>query len=140
MSLFDRLSGSLAFLVVMLSPAVAQTVSCVMTERTNAHYIAAAITLTFLDYGDVAIQDEIVTAAGRKSVHGAVSRESAQRLSIVWEVRNVPADPAEFRRYDPMLQMRLTIQKLDGAATLTANDVLYNRFSYRGGGMCSFQE
>lgn len=128
----------MALLAFLSSPILARTVQCEMTQRSNAHYIGSDIAVEFLDYGEVEVRDQIITSAGRKSALGTVSRESAQRLSVVWEVRNVPADPAEFRRYGAMLQMRLTIQKGDGAAMLTANDVLYNRFSYRAVGACRF--
>jgi hypothetical protein len=111
-----------------------------MTKRSNTHYIASDITLTLLEYQEVSVKDAIVAASGKKSVLGTVSRETSDRISILWEVRNVPRDPAEFRRYDPMLQMRLTIQKRNGAATMTVTDILYNRFNYQAAGVCKFQD
>lgn len=128
----------LAICAALPSGAVAQTIQCKMDERSNTHYIASDIALALLEYDEVSVKDAIIAKTGKKAVLGNVSRESPQRLTISWEVRNVPTDPAEFRRYDGMIQVRLTIQKSNGAATMTVNDILYNRFSYRAAGGCKF--
>jgi hypothetical protein len=135
-----RLSlASVVVCAVLSGTAFAQTVRCTMDQRTNAHYIAPEITLTLRDYGEISVRDAIIASTGLKLVHGTVSKENASRITLVWEVRNVPADPAEVRRYDPMLQVRLTIQKQGGAATMTIADTLYSDFSYRGTGTCAFE-
>lgn len=109
---------------------------CTISDRSNSYYLAPEITLSFHDYGEVSVRDSIVAEAGKKVVVGNVVRETAEKLSMSWEVRNIPADPREFRTSKPKLRIRLDIQKADGGATITASDLVHSNFVYRGSGVC----
>lgn len=134
-----ELFSPLAFIVgiALSGSALAQTIACTMTQRSNPNYVAPDVTLTLRDYGEVAVQDAVITATGRKMVQGTITREDTNRISLFWEVRNVVADPRETRRLKPILQVRLTIQKKDGSAAMTVVDAATNKFSYRGTGTCA---
>ena len=117
---------------------MARSIQCTMLQRTNSHYIAPEISLAVLEYSEISVKDAVIASSGRKAVRGTVSKENSQRMSILWEVRNVPVDPGESRRYAPMLQVRLTIQKKDGKASMTVTDMIYDQFSYKASGVCRF--
>jgi hypothetical protein len=138
MSFKSCLLPSLALGAGLSGTAFAQTIQCTMDQRPSAYYISSNVTLTVREFDEVSVRDDVIASTGRKAVEGTVSRDDSRRLSVVWEVRNVPPNPAEFRRYDPMLQVRLTIQKQGGAATMTVMDTLYNEFTYRTTGLCEF--
>lgn len=129
----------IAFVFALADSSLARTINCSMLERSNSQYIAPEISLTLLDYGEVSIKDSIIASTGKKVVLGTVSSKNSRRISVYWEVRNVPADPLEFRSSRPKLQIRLTIQKQNGAAALSAVDLVHGNLSYRGTGVCRFE-
>lgn len=129
----------IASILALADMSLARTITCTISERSNSHYIAPEVTLNLLDYDEVAISDAVIASAGKKSIIGTVSSENSRKLSVYWEVRNVPADPKEFRFSKPKLAVRLTIQKRDGAATVSASDFVQDNLSYRGAGVCRFE-
>jgi hypothetical protein len=123
-------------IMVLAGSAYARTITCTIVERSNSHYIAPDITLTILDYGEVTIMDPIIASAGKKMVVGSVASETSQKIAVSWIVRNVAADPLEFRTSKPKLRVRLNIQKPGGAATISVNDLVHSHLNYRGSGTC----
>jgi hypothetical protein len=128
----------MGFLLALADASFARTITCTMSQRSNSHYIAPEIALKLLDYGEVSIADAVIASTGKKRIIGTISSENSRKLSVYWEVRNVPADPKEFRFSKPKLVVRLNIQKRDGAATLSATDFVQDNLSYRGTGVCRF--
>jgi hypothetical protein len=140
------LEGSLAlksslFLTLLVSlfvgnAASSQSIQCKMDTRANSHYIAPEINLAFGDFDEVSVKDAVIASTGRKAVVGKVSKDDAARLSVIWEVKNVPPDPKETRAYPAQFAVRLSIQKSNGAAIITLVDTVFRKFQYKSTGVC----
>jgi hypothetical protein len=65
-----------------------------MDQRMNRHCIAPEIALTLREHDEISVRDAIIASTGRELVHGTLCKENASRITLVWEVRNVPAVPA----------------------------------------------
>jgi hypothetical protein len=139
MPVISALRLSILLAASFATSALANSISCNMDTGPAPYYIAPVISLKVGDYEEVAVRDSIIASTGRKMVRGTVSKDDSRRISFVWEVKNVPANPSETRRYDPMLQVRLTIQKPGGGATMVISDTLYEEFVYRTTGQCTFE-
>jgi hypothetical protein len=127
----------------LATSALAQSVKCTMDSSPARYYIAPEVSLVLGDFGEVAVRDAIIASTGRKMVPGSVATDDAKRLSILWEVRDPPTNPAETRAHGAHLLVRLSIQKSDGKARMTVLDVQARRRQsreYRTTGACSFAD
>lgn len=118
------------------SAAVADTIHCSVKEPFNTYYIAPTIDLVVDDFGRVKVTDAIIASTDRTSAFGGVEVDNARRLTLIWKVDDVQADPNEFKYPWPVtLQMHLTVQKASGDATLTARSIRTN-LQFRAEGNC----
>lgn len=128
------------FLVVFLvaQSASAENILCRMETAPAPGYIAPEISLEVREQGDVMVKDAVIASTGRERVFGKVSKDDARRLSIVWEIREVPIKPSETRAFSLHFLVRLTINRADGAARITLFDTLVRENEYRSAGTCRF--
>lgn len=115
---------------------VAKEVSCTMEGTSNPFYVSPEIRLTIGDFYEVSVRDSIIASTGRSQVIGAIARDDAARLAVLWEVRNVKPDPKETRAYPAHLLVRLSVEKASGAARMTIRDGQGRRYEYRATGTC----
>jgi hypothetical protein len=118
--------------------ASAESVICRLDPAPAPHYISQEVRLEVRDLGDVVVEDSVIASSGRERVIGKVSKDDARRLSVVWELRDVPVDPAETRAYALHFLFRLSVQRADGRAQMTIVDTLVREKSYRTTGTCRF--
>jgi hypothetical protein len=131
------LTGVLAALFGLAAwPTFANSLKCTFDPGVSTSYIASTIDLEIDGYGRAVIRDSVIAGTGRTSVFGEVVSDSASRLSIKWELRDVKGNPTENRYFDPHLVNRLTIQKADGASVLTVLDAANRGLDYRAEGRC----
>lgn len=116
----------------------AETLRCVMADDRNRYYVAKDITLKLRDFGKVEVRDAIIQSTGREKIFGKIDRDDSKRLSIIWELNEVPHDPKETRAYSVKLVVRLTVRRSDGTATMTILDKLVRDNEYRATGVCRF--
>jgi hypothetical protein len=133
------------FLTVLLAlglmsarPATAEIVTCTLDPTSARYYIAPSVTLDLSEFDDVIVQDAIIVSTGRQKVIGKISKDDSARLTVLWEVRDVEPNPAEYRAYGAHLVVRLTIQRPSGTARMTILDAQSRRYEYRTTGSCRF--
>ncbi|MCU0827365.1 MAG: hypothetical protein MUE52_08140 [Tabrizicola sp.] len=131
-----RTIGLAAALGLVANPGLADRLQCSFGPGSAATYIASTIDLDIDGYGRAVIRDAIISKTGRTSVFGEVVSDTASRLSIRWDVRDVKGDPSEERYQDAHLVNRLTIQKATGSAVLTVLDAATRGLDYRAEGRC----
>jgi hypothetical protein len=122
--------------IVSSGAAMADRLQCTMTPGTATYYIAPIVTLDVNDFGRVRVTDSIITSTDAEFVFGEVANESASKLSIRWDVRNVKTDPQQEQFLDATLLVRLSIQKASGSATMTVLDAHRRGTQYRAEGQC----
>jgi hypothetical protein len=111
---------------------------CKLDPTPASYYIALEVRRDVRENSEVVVRDAIIASTDRDRVIGEVSKDDARRLTILWEVRNVAADPREYRAYGSHLLVRLTIQRPGGAARMTILDAQSRRYEYRTVGSCKF--
>lgn len=102
--------------------ALADRLQCTMEPGRAKYYIAPVVTVEVNDFGRARVSDAIVEASGANFVFREVAGDTAKRMAMRWEVRNVKPDPKEDRVRDATLVVRLTVQKASGAAVMTVLD------------------
>jgi hypothetical protein len=127
---------------VISSPfsAAAETIRCKMDRTPAPYYIAPEVWLDVGEFGKVTVEDAIVVSTDRDRVFGEIAKDDSKRLSITWEVKDVPPNPAETRAYGSHLLVRLTIQRADSSARMTIVDARSRRYEYRTTGTCRMTE
>lgn len=137
-NLFARFAFALFPGFLAAQSVSAESILCRMATASAPAYIAPEINLEIRDQNAVIVKDAVISSTGRDHVFGKVSGDDDRRLSIVWKLSEVPADTSETRAYSLTLQIRLSIQKADGAARITLVDTFYLDKSYSGTGTCRF--
>jgi hypothetical protein len=138
MKLFAPAFAAIAFLTA--ETASAQVILCRMDQRPAPYYVAEEVSLEVRDLGDVIVKDAVIASSQRDRVIGQVSRDDASRISVTWEVRDAPVNPAENRENGAHLLVRLSIQKSDGKARMTILDARARKREYRTTGACTFAD
>jgi hypothetical protein len=117
--------------------AQAERLTCALDQGPTKFYIAKSVDFDLDDSGRVKVVDAIIASTDRPSVFGKVAVDNARRLSVTWEIKNVKADPKEYRFYDAHLFYRVTMQKADGSAVMSIQEATpYTTSTYRSTGQC----
>lgn len=128
------------FVVFAGQTASAESIVCNFDPAPAPYYISQEVRLEVRDSVDVVVKDSVIASSGRERVIGKVSKDDSRRLSVVWELRDVPIDPAETRAYALHFLVRLSVQRADGKAQMTIIDTLVREKSYRTTGACRFSD
>lgn len=125
---------------LLAPPATAESILCQMDTAPAPGYIAPEISLDIGDQNQVVVKDAVITSTGRQRVLGELSKDDGRRVSVVWEISEVPARKSETRAYSLKLQVRLSINRVDGAARITLADTFFLQKTYVSKGTCRFSK
>jgi hypothetical protein len=121
---------------LIAASAHADRLRCSLNPGKFIYYIAPVVNIEVNDFGRVRVADSIIESTDAEFVFGQVATESASKLSIRWDVRNVKTDPKQEQFRDATLLVRLSIQKASGSATMTVLDAHRRGAEYRAEGRC----
>lgn len=116
-----------AVLCLVTSAASAKTYDCAIDTQGEAQgWIAKQIKV---EHGEkITVTDEVIDYLQSSPAEGTLSRESAQAIVFGWEIKSM-----DVQRQNVRMKYRLTVQKANGQAMISATPLGYvNSFMAQG--------